>query len=101
MGYAHSAYTVTQIKECLESTANIEQTNKIAQEQSQRLVRLVGAQHGTQLINEGKPLKTKLNWLIGIGETVNMFIYNDNEATITGAPFQKLNGHMWIRDGSR
>ncbi len=102
VGYAHSDYSVTEVKECLESNAAIDQGDKIAQERSNRLVRVVGIMNDVRsTLNDGKPITTKLNWLINIGDSVNMFFYNDNSANAltTGANVE-LNGDMWVKDSS-
>ncbi len=100
-GYAHSDYTVAEIKECLEVGTSIDQGDKVALEQAQRLVRLVGSFRGLnseEEFNNGLPKKTKLNWKIGIGDEVSMFIYNDSGSTLTTGAFCDTLGEMWIQD---
>ncbi len=98
-GYAHSDYSVAEIKEAIEASAAISVGDKIAQEKANRLVRLVGVleEAVTDDLNDGKPITTKLNWLIPIGKSVNAFVYNDGVAMTTGA-LVKTNGSMWVRD---
>ncbi len=100
VGYAHSDYSVTEIKECLEAQAAISQSNKVAREQSDRLVRVVGTMRGVgnSFLNDGKPISTKLNWLIGIGATVKMFSFNESTSPLTTGAVTNLVGDMWIRD---
>ncbi len=105
VGYAHGDYTVGEIKEAIESGGSIVVGNKIVQEQANRLVRIVGAftNNGTDnadvTLNDGKPIKTRLNWLIPIGQTFNLFVYNDGSAAIeTAAKFVKVNGTGWVKD---
>jgi len=104
-GYAHGDYTVTEIKECIESGASINVGLKVEQEQSNRLVRIVGAfgSPGVGNIdvtaNDGKPIKTRLNWLIPIGKTFNFFVYNDGVAALeTAAKSVRINGTGWVKD---
>ncbi len=101
VGYAHSDYSVTEIKECIEASAAISVGDKIAQERANRLVRVVGTL-GDAIdddLNDGKPISTKLNWLIPIGKSVNMFAYNDGITMTTGA-LVRCNGSLWIQDSS-
>ncbi len=103
VGYAHSDYTVTEIKEALEANASISVGDKVANERSKRLVRIVGQFDGTgqdRTINDGRPLKTRLNWFIPIGDEVNMFAYNDSGATLTTASVVDLTGKCWVKDST-
>ncbi len=101
VGYAHSDYSVTEIKECIEASASIDQGDKVAQERANRLVRVVGTlgQAVDDELNNGAPIKTRLNWLIGIGDTVNAFVYNDGITMSTGA-LVRINGSLWVKDAS-
>ncbi len=68
VGFAHSDYSVTEIKECIESFSLL-LGDKIAQERSNRLVRIVGTILTEEpQLNDGKPISTKLNWKIAIGQ---------------------------------
>ncbi len=101
VGLAHSDYTVTEIKECLEAQAGIDPGNKTAQEQANRLVRVVGAYGSVQaMLNDGKPITTKLNWLIAIGRTVVMWAYNEDTATLTTGAVLNVSGNMWVKDSA-
>lgn len=100
VGYAFSDYSVTEIKESLEAIASINLGDKIAQEKANRLVRVVGMLNEAQdELNDGKPLKTRLNWLIPIGKSVNVFAYNEGAQLTTGASVN-MTGDMWIKDSS-
>ena len=102
-GVAHSDYSAAEIEECLESTGSLDIGDKIAMERGNRLVRSIGvfmesAGTGAGLsFNGGKPMKTKLNWFIGNGDGINLWIRNGS-ATVytTGANVSKL-GVMWIK----
>ncbi len=101
VGYAHSDYSVTEIKECIEIATSISVGNKVAQEKANRLVRVVGTleRASSDDLNDGKPVTTKLNWLIPIGKSVNIFAYNDGQQLTTGA-VAKCTGSMWVKDSS-
>ncbi len=99
LGYAHSDYTVTEIKEALEAGASIDPGNKIANEQSNRLIRIVGSVDAAQnRLNDGRPIKTRLNWAISIGQAVNMFAFNEEAAALSTGAVVHLAGKMWIKD---
>ncbi len=101
VGYAHSDYSVTEIKECLEITTAISPGDKVAQEKANRLVRVVGTfpAEANSSLNDGKPISTKLNWFIPIGKAVNIFAFNEDasNALTTGA-FVNCAGDMWVKD---
>ncbi len=106
-GYAHGDYTATEIKECIEAGGSINVGNKVEAERANRLVRIVGTFGGSGVqnavvdlvINDGKPIKTRLNWLIPIGQTFNMFAYNDSSvANLTTGTLLKINGTAYVKD---
>ncbi len=99
-GYAHGDYSVTEIKECLES-ASINMGNMIQRERARRLVRIVGAfsgQNVSETLNDGKPIKTRLNWKIPEGITLKVFFYNDSTSNLTTATLASVMGHGWIKN---
>ncbi len=100
-GFAHGDYTVTEIKEAIESGASISIGNKVAGEQANRLVRRVGTFSGqvaNETLNDGMPIKTRLNWAIPIGTNLNIFAYNDGAATLTTGALLRSNGVAWVKD---
>ncbi len=101
VGYAHDDYTVAEIKECIEA-GDISSDDKIAQERGNRLVRIVGtfSSAANNSLQDGRPIKTRLNWLIATGAAVNMFCYNDGAAGLTTGSVVKLNGTMQITRGT-
>ncbi len=101
VGYAHGSYTVTQIKEFIESSSSISIGTKLAGEQSNRLIRLIGTFSGNfaeETLNDGRPIKTRLNWAIPIGTNFNFFIYNDSGATLTTGSSVDVTGTGWVKD---
>ncbi len=101
VGFAHSDYTVAEIKEALTAAVAIDKGDKIAQEQAGRLVRVVGTMNdGVQALNDGKPVKTRLNWLIGIGDTVKIFAWNDGTGSLTTGAFLNAMGDLWVKDSA-
>ncbi len=103
VGYAHSDYSVTEIKECLEASNSIDPGLKIEQEQANRLVRIVGTLKGeaNTSLNDGRPIKTKLNWLISPGDRVNLFAFNeDTAANLTTGSLLNCQGQFWVKDSA-
>jgi len=104
VGFAHSDYSVTEIKEALESGASISIGLKVEQERTRRLVRVVGQFAGPtidaqdQTLNDGKPIKTRLNWFIPIGKAVNLFAYNDSGAVLQTNGIVDFTGPLWVKD---
>ena len=99
VGYAHPDYSVTEIKECLEAAAAIDLGDKVAQERANRLIRIVGTlDQENDVLNNGLPVKTKLNWKLPAGQTPNMFAFNEQTGSLTTGATIKLAGNMWVRD---
>ncbi len=106
IGLNHGDYTNAEIEECLEAQGAIDIANLVEQEQANRLVRDIGvmAHGGTSTdggtsLNEGRPVKTKLNWRIGIGDTLTVWIRNGSDTVWTTGSNLLVTGHIWIKDG--
>ncbi len=105
VGLAHSDYTVTEIKEWIENPASWDPGDKIAQERAKRLIRKIGvfentsADLGADVLNDGKPIKTKLNWSLTTGKTIQLWAYNmGSSALATTDPLVSAEGHanLWL-----
>ncbi len=105
-GFAHSDYTAAEIEECLESITAIDRSDKIAQEQANRLVREIGtiAGVGTSVaatgvpFNQGMAVKTKLNWYMGIGDQLQLWIRNASGTVWTTGSSVTMSGNIWVQD---
>ncbi len=99
IGLAHSDYSTVEVNESLDSFAAIDQGDKIAQERAGRLVRIVGALIGREpLINLGRQVSVKLNWLISPGDSVVLWARNEGPAALTTGGFVQITGSQWIKD---
>ncbi len=102
VGYAHGDYSVTEIKEAIEIANSINLGDLVAsREQSQRLVRVVGVFQGTgeaESLNDGKPIKTRLNWAMPIGKALSVFAYNESGAALTTGAEIQATGDLWVKD---
>ncbi len=103
VGYAHSDYTDAEIEAVLENTDSWTRGDKIAQEVAKRLVRSVGvfASGSTDAeeisLNDGLPIKTKLNWGLTTGQTIKFWAYNRSGSPLaTTVPVVRLQGHANI-----
>ncbi len=103
-GLAHSDYSAAEIEECIEASAAIDQGDKIAQERANRLVRSIGIMPASgvtasgRVFNDGRIVHTKLNWLIGIGDSVVAWIRNGSGVIYTTGSSLLVQGDLWIRD---
>ncbi len=105
-GVAHSDYTDAEIEEWIESTGQWNEGNMVSREISGRKIRQIGTLGGggsaaeTDVLNDGKPVKTKLNWILLQAQTLRVWAYNSGSAAVaTTVPSLTANGHvnLWPR----
>ncbi len=106
VGIAHSDYTPAEIEEFLENTGAWDVSDKIAQEKAKRLIRVIGIFPGppgggleAAVLNNGRPIKTKLNWTLISGKTLQLWVRNGGSQPVaTTVPDIKVDGHinMWL-----
>ncbi len=103
-GVAHSDYADSEIEQWVESTASWDIGDKIAAEIRGRLVRQIGTfpapASAAEVVtfNDGRPMKTKLNWLLAEGDTLKFWVYNTGATAYgTTVPNFKANGkaNLW------
>ncbi len=97
IGLAHGDYTDTEIEECLEATGSWASDDKVARERGNRLVRRVGqldAEHDE--LNDGKPVRVRLNWALVTGQTLRYWARNVGSGTLTTGAILTFNGTAWI-----
>ncbi len=103
-GLAHGDYSAAEIEECLEAQSGINRNDKIANERANRLVRSIGrftgspGADGSKDVNDGKPIHTKLNWYIGIGQALAVWIRNGSDTVWTSGTNIVTLGEMWVKD---
>ncbi len=103
-GLAHGDYSAAEIEECLEAQAGINKNDKVANEQANRLVRSIGVMQGSGVadgslqFNNGLPVKTKLNWYIGIGQTLSLWVRNGSDTIWTSGTNIVVLGDIWVKD---
>ncbi len=85
-GVAHSDYSAAEIEEALEAVGAWDEGDKVAQEQAKRLVRRIGVfTEEETALNDGRPVKTRLNWRIATGDTLSFWIRNRGIQLTTGS----------------
>ncbi len=106
VGVAHSDYTAAEIEAWVENTTTWAESDLVGREISGRKIRRVGVfpeggqSLSTQVLNDGKPVKTKLNWILNAGQTLDVWAYNNGSAALaTTDPNVVVSGHanLWPR----
>ncbi len=107
VGLAHSDYTDAEIQAVIDQTLSWNEGDKVGQEVAKRLVRRIGQFPGPAsvsteavVLNDGKPIKTKLNWILLQGQTLRLWAYNlGTSALATTSPIVTAQGHanLWPR----
>ncbi len=107
-GVAHSDYSAAEIEEALEATTSMDPGDKIAAERANRLVRsigtisaaLAGAAGGGAPFNDGRPMKTKLNWLLTEGDSLSIWARNGSGTVYTTGSSLQTIGELWVKDSA-
>ncbi len=105
VGVAHSDYTDAEMEAVLENTGAWRPSDKVAEEISKRLVRIIGSfstegsvAGSNVTLNDGKPIKTKLNWMLRSNQTLAFFAFNDGDVAFSSTdPDMKIQGvaNLW------
>ncbi len=102
---AHSDYTAAEVEGFIEAASAWDLGDKIAKEVRSRLVRLIGVfdipSNATESsrLNEGRPIKTRLNWLLADGDGLKFIAYNMGVAALaTTNPNLNVfgNANLWV-----
>ncbi len=104
-GVSHGDYTAAEIEECLEAQGAIDRGDKIALEQSNRLVREIGSignigigSSASVAFADGRQVKVKLNWYMATGDKLKGWIRNSSDTVWTNGSGLGFAGKMWIKD---
>ncbi len=99
-GVAHSDYSAAEIEEVIENAGSWNEGDLVSQEMGRRKVRIIGyfdGQTAENEVNDGKPIKTRLGWILLQGQTLDLWVYNRSGATLTTGAFLLATGHVWLR----
>ncbi len=106
IGLAHVDYSNAEIESFIEATGSWDEGDLVQQEISKRRIRRIGifdAPTGPTdeaVLNDGRPIKTKLNWTLLQGQTLALWIYNLGTGAFAGTdPVVHAEGHanLWPR----
>ncbi len=106
VGIAHSDYSGSEIEEWIEDNTGWSIGDLVAQEVSNRKIRRLGifpldtSASEASVLNDGKPIKIKTNWLLATGQTIDFWAYNLGTAALaTTDPNFNAQGHanLWLR----
>ncbi len=100
VGIAHSDYSAAEIEAVLEATGSWDEGDLVQQELSKRKIRRIGIfdipDDATEVsvLNDGKAIKSKLNWILNQGDTLSLWGYNlGASALATTVPVIQAVGH--------
>ncbi len=100
VGVAHGDYSAAEIEEWLEEASSWIKSNKIGQERARRKCRIIAASHEPALnenFNDGKPIRVKLGFVLEDGQQLQLWVYNDSDATLTTGGIVELTGPAYLR----
>ncbi len=105
-GVCHSDYTAGEVEVWMEANGSWDLGDKLAHEVRSRLIRQVGVFRNPELVggsyslNGGRPIRTKLNWLLAEGDTLAFWVYNSGSVAVSGATDPNLlingNANIWV-----
>ncbi len=105
-GIAHSDYTAAEIEEWIENSDSWDEGNLVQQEIATRKIRQVGVfdnpidEASVSVLNDGKPITTKLGFILNQGQTLQVWGYNMGTGALgTTSPLVLVFGHanLWPR----
>ncbi len=100
IGVAHSDYSSTEIEEVIENTGSWAEGDLVAQEIGRRKVRIIGSFPQVtedEVLNDGKPIKTALKFILNQGDSLKLFAYNKSRTALTTGSVLIVSGHVWIK----
>ncbi len=106
VGIAHSDYTAAEIEAWIESVGSWSEGDLVNQEITNRKIRRIGifenrgGAEEASVLNNGRPIKTKLNWILTTGQNLQTWAYNTGTgAYATTDPSVDVQGfvNLWPR----
>ncbi len=102
VGLAHSDYTAAEIEAFVERGSSWNEGDQIDREISSRKIRRIGVFQNDgasgdlsrAVLNDGKPIKTRLNWILNAGQGLDFWVYNTGGSAVgTTDPNCHVVGH--------
>ncbi len=98
VGVAHGDYTTAEIQAYVDNSGSWNEGDLVNQEIAQRKVRKVGTfgagPGAPDELNDGKPVKTKLNWILTQGQTIDIWAFNRDDGSLTTGIDVIVDGHI-------
>ncbi len=104
VGIAHSDYSAAEIEAWIENANSWNQASLVDQEIAKRKIRMVGIFRAGELgtvggsrLENGRQMRTKCNWLLSTGQTIDIWAYNMGGSPLdTTDPQVSVVGHANI-----
>ncbi len=102
VGVAHFDYSDAEIEEWIENVTSWDEGDLPSQEIANRKIRSIGTipmvtSLAASPLNDGKPIKTKLNWIVNQAQGIKFWAYNQGSAALaTTDPDMHVTGHANI-----
>ncbi len=99
VGVAHGDYTTAEILAWIENTGSWNEGDTINQEIAKRKIREIGVFPGAlsqESLNDGKPITTKLGWILLQGQTLKLWVLNEDDSVLTTGTDVIVGGHVNI-----
>ncbi len=104
-GISHDDYSSAEVEAYIENTGSWNEGDLVAQEIGRRKIRIIGTfgtrdddtgpEDDTWVLNDGKPIKTKLNWILTQGQSLQLWVYNQGAGAVGGtSPDLFVTGHV-------
>ena len=107
VGIAHGDYSDAEIEAFIENAQSWNEGDLVGQEVAKRKIRTIGifrtedatasAPAAVATLNEGRPIKTKLNWVLNQQQTLRFWAYNLGTSVLTAGAHVNCEGHanLW------
>ncbi len=96
----HADYSTAEVLEWWNATSQWDTSDKVAQEQSRRKCRHVGSAMIDSIsgsLNDGKPMRTKLKFVVEAGQTLALTGINDSSAGLTTGMLIQATGKIYAK----
>ncbi len=107
VGVAHSDYSAAEIEAWIENAGSWDEGDLVSQEIAKRKIRRIGVHevppnmgvNDTVVLNDGKPITTKLGWMLLQGQGIQWWAYNRGTSVLTTGSAIQQDGYanLWPR----